>query len=123
MLKKEILNLEQNLTQDSSQQLEEKHNELEEFRNIRLKGQCIRSKANWIDQGEKPTKYFANLESRNYINKQILVIEKDDGSIIRNQQEILSETKTFYANLYTRKDIIETENIHEKLKDFNIYLN
>lgn len=108
------------MTQDSIQHFEDKHNELEEIRTTRLKGQCIRSKANWIDQGEKPTKYFANLESRNYINKQILVIEKENGSIIRNPQEILSETKKFYENLYTRQDIVETENIHEKLKNFNI---
>lgn len=82
--------------------------------NIRFKGQWIRSKANWIDQGEKQTKYFANLESRNYIKKQILLIEKENGSIIRNQQKILIETKKFYKNLYTRKNIIETEHIHEK---------
>lgn len=107
------------MTQDSIQHFEDKHNELEEIRTTRLKGQCIRSKANWIDQGEKPTKYFANLESRNYINKQILVIEKENGSIIRNQQEILSETKKFYESLYTRQDIVETENIHEKLKNLN----
>lgn len=93
ILKKEILHLKQNLTQDSIQQFEDKHNELEEIKTTRLKGQCIRSKENWIDQGEKPTKYFANLESRNYINKKILVIEKENGSIIRNQQEILSETE------------------------------
>lgn len=108
------------MTQDSIQHFEDKHNELEEIRTTRLKGQCIRSKANWIDQGEKPTKYFANLESRNYINKQILVIEKENGSITRNPQEILSETKKFYESLYTRQDIVETENIHEKLKNFII---
>lgn len=45
-----------------------------------------------------------------------MVIEKEKGSIIRNQQEIVSETKNFYDNLYKSNDIIETEYIHEKLK-------
>lgn len=45
------------------------------------------AKAHWIDQGET-TKIFANLELKNYTYKQILVIEKQIGSIFRNQQEI-----------------------------------
>lgn len=28
--------------------------------------------------------------------------------------------KQFYENLYTKKDIIETENTYEKLRDFSI---
>lgn len=36
-----------------------------------FKGQCIRSIAKWIEEGEKPTKFFLSLESRNYIFKQI----------------------------------------------------
>lgn len=47
--------------------------------------------------------------------KKILVIKKENGSIIRNQQQILSETKKFSKKLYIKKDIIETENINEKL--------
>lgn len=45
MLEKEFSNLEQTLTQDSSQQLEDKHYQLNEIRIIKLKGHCIRSKA------------------------------------------------------------------------------
>lgn len=83
MLEKEFSNLEQTLTQDSSQKLEDKHYKLDEIRIIKLKGHCIRSNA---------TTYSANLESRNYINEQILVFKKENESIIRNQQEILGET-------------------------------
>ena len=35
-----------------------------------LQGHCIRSKSKWIEEGEKPTKYFINLETRNYVSKQ-----------------------------------------------------
>lgn len=83
MLEKDFSNLEQNLIQDSSQKLEDKHDYLDEIRIIKLKGHCIRSKA---------TQYSANLESRNYINEQILVFKKENESLIRNQQEILGET-------------------------------
>ena len=37
----------------------------------RGKGSIVRSKTRWIEQGEKPTKYFFNLEKRNYNHKTI----------------------------------------------------
>ena len=42
------------------------------IRNNRLKDQCIRSTSKWIEEGEKPTKYFIN---RNYVSKQIPIKE------------------------------------------------
>jgi len=33
---------------------------------IKLKGAMIRSKAKWISDGEKPSKYFCSLENRNF---------------------------------------------------------
>lgn len=40
---------------------------------------------------EKTNKIVGLFESRNFIKKEILVIEKENGSIIRIQHEILSE--------------------------------
>lgn len=68
-LKKEILKLEQNLSEQSLITLTEKQKEYEDIRRNRFKGQCIRSKAKWIEEDEKPSKYFINLESRNYTCK------------------------------------------------------
>lgn len=62
----EIFSLEQNLTQDSCQQNEDKQNELEEIRNITLKGQCIRSKANWINQDQNQQNIFRVLNQELY---------------------------------------------------------
>lgn len=41
---------------------------------------------------EKTNKIVGLFESRNFIKKEILVIEKENGSIIRIQHEISSET-------------------------------
>lgn len=60
----------------------------------------IRSKVKWVEEGEKPTRYFCSLESRNYINKTIPKIKNEDGIIINKQEDILSEVKNFYSNLY-----------------------
>jgi hypothetical protein len=31
-----------------------------------MKCKLVRSRAQWVDEGEKPTKYFCGLESKNY---------------------------------------------------------
>ena len=41
-----------------------------------LKGAFIRSRAEWHELGEKPSKYFLNLENKNKINKTINEINK-----------------------------------------------
>ena len=48
----------------------------------KAKGAIIRSKTKWIEQGEKPTKYFFNLEKRNYNRKVIRSLKKPDGESI-----------------------------------------
>jgi hypothetical protein len=59
------------------------------------------------------------LESRNYVSKQLLKIERGDGSIITSQNDILQETKIFYENLYRRRENVESKNFHERLKKFD----
>ena len=61
-LEKEIESLEKKLDNDKVKVIEEKQNELEKIRNQKLRGSYIRSRAKWIEEGEKPSKYFCNLE-------------------------------------------------------------
>ena len=84
--------------------LETKKEELENLRKEKLKGIIIRSRVRWAEEGEKPTNYFCNLESRNYINKTITKIEKQNGQTITKQEDILNEVKLFYENLYENHD-------------------
>lgn len=45
-------------------------------------GHMIRGKARWVEEGEKPTRYFCNLENRNYINKTIKKLELEESGMI-----------------------------------------
>jgi hypothetical protein len=64
----------------------------------------IRSKARWLEEGEKPSKYFCHLESRNYLNKTIKRVEIQEKGIVHNQLDILREIKDYYETLYRNTD-------------------
>ena len=58
-----------------SEVLDEKNkHDLIELRKEKLNGHCIRARAKWIEEGDKTTKYFCNMESRNYYSKLISII-------------------------------------------------
>ena len=85
----------------------DKERELEELREYKLKGSLIRARWQQLSEGEKPSKFFLNLENRNFVSKHIRELKKGCHSITK-PTEILNEMKTFYETLYKKKD---TENI------------
>ena len=63
----------------------------------------IRSRATYIEDNEKCSKYFMQLEKRNYLQKGIRVLQTDNG-VIREQKDILKEQVTYYKNLYSTRN-------------------
>ena len=121
LLAEKILKLEQNLTEDKMEELENLKLELTELRQIKVKGAVIRSRATNLLEGEKPTKYFCSLETHNYLSKIIPKLETADGKIITDQNDILKESELFYKNLFSNKDDTSAEiNVKEYLKDLNV---
>ena len=55
--------------------------ELNNLREDKMQGYLVRSRANIIENGEKPSQYFCNLESHNYSSKIINVLSKKMVSI------------------------------------------
>ena len=95
--------------------LAEKQQELEELRLPQVKGAMLRSKAKYYEAGEKPTKFFCNIEKRNYIAKTMKRVVVDNTEIC-NQIEILEQQKLYYQNLYSSK--IEDEDSTKAACDF-----
>ena len=56
-------------------QHEAEKNELNSLYESKGKEASFRSKVKWIEQGEKPTKYFFNLGKKNYVTKTLLQIK------------------------------------------------
>ena len=99
----EIKYIESNSTVDINT-LDEKKSALEKLRKEKLLGHMVRSRAQWLEEGEKPSKYFCNLESRNYLNKTIKKIEAEDIGTLHEQGEILDYVKKYYEKLYASVD-------------------
>ena len=62
----------------------------------------FRSKTKWIEQGEKPTKYFFNLEKRNYARKTLFQVKLDNGEITSDRAKVNKQIETFLVK-YTRQ--------------------
>ena len=99
-----IINKEHNmpftLIQSQKQQTSLIKRDLEELRQKKVRGAIVRSRARYECLGERPTKYFLNLEKKNKINKTIYRLSTKDG-MITQQDEILAYIKEYYENLYT----------------------
>ena len=72
--------------------------ELKEIYDLKGQEAIFRSKVKWIEYGEKPTKYFFNLEKRNYERKVITKLKPVDGEIITDSRRINEEIENFYKS-------------------------
>ena len=63
----------------------------------------FRSRTRWIENGEKPTKYFFNLEKQNYEKKIKTQLKTTDGEIISDLTKINKEIENYYKNFLTSR--------------------
>ena len=93
--------------------LSQLNNDLQHIRKEELKGAYVRSRADWIEHGEKPSKLFLNLENKNRVNKNITEIKLDDQTTVTNQSKILVCLRNFYSDLYKSGEQLPTEEEYE----------
>ena len=81
---------------------------VEKFEQVEAEGAMIRARANWQLHGEKPSKYFCNLEKYNALQKYIPELkvkdEKGTENVVTDQKTIDKEIKSFYSKLYKNQD-------------------
>ena len=65
------------------------------------KAAMFRSKRRWLENGERPTKYFFNLEKRNHNKKIVTELTTEDDSAIKDENLILDKIGSFFKDLYT----------------------
>ena len=88
--------------------------DLQNIREIFLKGAIIRSRARWLEEGEKATKYFCGLEKKNFVDKSITKVILENNTTVEEQKDILSQLQLYYTNLYTSTTKnINTDNVQQ----------
>ena len=96
-------------TETDIKHIAEKNKELVSLRKKTMEGVLLRSKARWVAEGEKISKYFCNLEKRHYVSKQMIKLIDAKGEEIKEQLDINKEVNNFYSNLYKAKVLEECE--------------
>jgi hypothetical protein len=69
--------------------------------NVKARGAWVRSRFQYVNDSDKPTKYFFDLERKRGKQKQLSHITLPDGSIVDSEEEINDITKAFYTDLYS----------------------
>ena len=124
---KDLTNILQKLEQQQIPdvaRIEEVKKDIQRLTESREKGAQIRSKAQWIEEGEKPTKYFFNLEKQTQPKNAINELEINNRTLKANV-EILEGARDFYQQLYTAEQINLddqiwlTNQLTTKLDDFS----
>ena len=82
----------------------------------------FRSNMKWIEQGEKPTKYFFNLEKTNYEKKLVREVKLENEERISNPAQVNKEIEAFCRNMYTAK-INDNMDSQQKFNEFIENLN
>ena len=67
---------------------------------IELEASKVYSRATWLKDGEKPSKFLTSLENKGYIDKTIKRLQKSDD--ISNQEDILNEVQIFYKRPFSQ---------------------
>ena len=73
----------------------------EEIIAYKVRGAKIRAKRDYHWYGERNSKYFFNMESKEYKRKNRYAIRKVSGKLIKGNKEIITEQDRFYKKLYT----------------------
>ena len=84
-------------------QYEDLKKELQQIYENKGEAAKCKSKCLWVEKGDHPTKYFFNLEERNYSRRVISELELEEGEIIMDEKQILLEIENYLRNLYSSK--------------------
>lgn len=120
---KELNKLQQETTPDKGK-IEEMEGVVKDLLNREQEGLQIRSRARWIEKGEKPTRFFYGLEKSRQKKNTIKSLKTDKGTVTTNT-EILIEARSFYQNLYMAQDTDKDdqhwliENLDKTLSDLD----
>ena len=108
-LTRDVTNLERKLSEspsdDIAQQYQCAKEELDCLISQKTLGAAFRAKADYIEFGEKNSKYFVNLEKQKYEKKVLNNLLTEEGKHITEAEDVSRELVSFYSQLYSSKGV------------------
>lgn len=105
-LEEELVNVNIEMSQNPSQALQNRYDtikhQIKQIEDKKIKGEIIRSKVQWAEEGERSSKYFFGLEKHNYVKKHMRKLEIEK-IIITDPKKIQYHQQKFYKSLYQSK--------------------
>ena len=112
MLFKKLENLDQDvnvhLSEEKSAEFDDIKYKLERINAEKTEGIKIRSRAQWVEENERNSKLFINMEKRNYEMKHITKLKDSNDCDVTDPKEILKLQKEFYEKLYSNNSRCES---------------
>ena len=95
----------EHFSDDNVAKLNQIEEEIAQLYQNRTKSSMFRGRVNWLNNGEKNTKFFFNLERSNYSKKTILSLQTENGPI-KGQKSIQSEIEKHLKDLLSPNEPI-----------------
>ena len=86
---------------EASNKLEDKQKEYERLLQEKAANVYLGQKAEWMEKGEKTTKYFLKMQHSNTSKKNITKLYLENGNTITSPVEILKEEVNFFAKIFS----------------------
>ncbi len=93
-LEKDVLN------ETSYEEYHTVKHEIERIDREKAQGAIVRSRAKYVELGERNSRYFLNLEKKNQEIKNITCIVTEDNAVVTSEKKVLEEQCKFYEKLY-----------------------
>lgn len=107
---------------DESMAIDSVRRELREIEEARARKIIFRAKSNWALYGERPSKYFLNLEKRKNKANTLHSLITNNGTVLTKSEEILNEGRTFYSELYQDEEdfLLPMTEVQEQIAQLEI---
>ena len=73
--------------------------------NLEIEGVKTRSRVRWIEEGEKPTRYFFRLEQERSEKNRVISMHNSSGIEVTSCADLEKVHVDFYSNLFSPEDV------------------
>ena len=73
--------------------------------NLEIEGVKTRSRARWIEEGEKPTRYFFRLERERIEKNRVICMNDSDGNEVSSRADLDRVHVEFYTQLFSEEPV------------------